>query len=410
VTGPTTAGRRAVSRPLAIAVATASLAALAVSAVLFATGGLVMAELLIFTPALVAFVLVGGFVLERQPMNRIGLLMLAFGAGGCLIYPFAAVAAAPVGTPGAALAGVIVQALDPITYLLVTLLLVAFPDGRLPSPRWRPVVLLAVAGFVLSVLANLFTPGPQFVFPQHDNPLGVDSAALKALGGIGYLFAGVTMLAAAASLVVRWRGSGPVVRAQLKWIAFAGAVLGTTTALYVLSFAAWGVTLLPMVASAVAFSLLPVTVAIAVLRFQLFEIDRLVSRTIGWAIVTATLVGLFAALVVGLQALLSEVTQGGTLAIAASTLIAFALFAPLRRRVQRAVDRRFDRARYDGERTATAFAGRLRGQANASIIELDLVATVDAVVRPSATAVWLSPRRRGATRLDPGPGRRPAPR
>jgi hypothetical protein len=135
--------------------------------------------------------------------------------------------------------------------------------------------------------------------------------------------------------------------------------------------------------------LVPVAVGIAVTRHRLYEIDRLLSRTIGWALVTGLLLALFGATVVGLQALLADVTQGQTLAVAASTLVAFALFQPVRRRVQSAVDRRFDRSRYDGERTAAAFADRLRDQIDLASLETDIGATVAAALRPTSTGVWI---------------------
>jgi hypothetical protein len=134
---------------------------------------------------------------------------------------------------------------------------------------------------------------------------------------------------------------------------------------------------------------LPVVIAIAVLRYRLFEIDRVVSRTIGWAVVTGSLLAVFGGAVVGLQALLADVTQGQTLAVAASTLVAFALFQPLRRRVQAAVDRRFDRARVDADRTASAFADRLRDQIDLGGVEADIAGTIEAALRPSSTGVWV---------------------
>jgi hypothetical protein len=150
----------------------------------------------------------------------------------------------------------------------------------------------------------------------------------------------------------------------------------------VIGNAAFGVGLLAMLA-------LPVAIGIAVLRYRLYEIDRIISRTIGWAIVTSGLLGVFAVLVVGLQALLDGVTQGDTLPVALSTLVAAALFQPIRRRVQHAVDRRFDRARYDGERTAAAFAERLRDEVDLEALADDLRSTVGHAVRPAAASVWL---------------------
>jgi len=197
------------------------------------------------------------------------------------------------------------------------------------------------------------------------------------------------MVAAAVSLVVRWRRSDRLVRAQLKWIAFSGTMLGVTTALYVMSFFAWGVSLLPLIGTAIAFSLLPVTVAIAVLRYRLYEIDRIISRTIGWALVTGILVAMFALLVVGLQAALAPLTTGDTLAVAASTLVAFALFQPVRRRVQRVVDRRFNRARVDAQQAIDAFGSQLRDDVDLTAVQGRLIVAAGAAVQPDGASIWI---------------------
>ena len=152
---------------------------------------------------------------------------------------------------------------------------------------------------------------------------------------------------------------------------------------------AFGVAFIPVL---LAYAAVPAAIAVAVLRYRLYEIDRIISRTLSWATVTGVLLVVFAGLVVGLQALLSGVTQGQTLAVAASTLAAFALFQPVRRRVQRAVDRRFDRARYDSERTAAAFAERLRTEVDLEAVAGDLTGSVERALRPSTLGLWLKAR------------------
>jgi len=139
---------------------------------------------------------------------------------------------------------------------------------------------------------------------------------------------------------------------------------------------------------------IPIATGIAVLRYHLYDIDRVISRSIGWAAVTSVLVAVFVVAVVALQALLEGITQGQTLAVAASTLLAAALFQPLRRRVQVAVDRRFDRARYDGERTAAAFGERLRNEVDLAGLETELTETVALALRPGSTTVWIRHVRR----------------
>jgi len=144
-----------------------------------------------------------------------------------------------------------------------------------------------------------------------------------------------------------------------------------------------------------ALAFLPIAIGVAVLRYRLYEIDRLISRTIGWATVTIVLVGAFSLLVLGSSAVLEPLTGGNTLAVAGSTLIVAALFTPLRSRVQRAVDRRFDRARYDGERLVGAFGERLRDEVDLETIRADVLATVDQAVRPASVGLWLRERPEG---------------
>ncbi len=192
--------------------------------------------------------------------------------------------------------------------------------------------------------------------------------------------------ASAAAVILRFRRGSAEVRQQLKWPLLAmilfGLVYGAAAVdsrvasdgSFVFAFALAGI---------------PISVAVAVLRYRLYAIDHIISRTVSWAVITALLVGAFVATVFGLQAVLVGVTQASTIAVAASTLVAFGLFQPVRRRVQRVVDRRFDRARFDAERTAAGFADRLRGEVAIDAIASDLQATLDASIKPSAQVLWL---------------------
>ena len=208
------------------------------------------------------------------------------------------------------------------------------------------------------------------------------------LTGLGIV--AVSVLGAAA-VVVRYRRGTQVERQQLRW--FLAAVLLAVIPIAVSPQQGIGGPIWLLVA-AVGLLLVPISVGIAVTRYRLYEIDRLISRTIGWALVSGLLVAVFAALVVGLQGLLAGFTQGQTLAVAASTLVAFALFQPLRRRVQRAVDHRFDRARYDGDRIVASFAERLRAEVDLVEVVDGMRATVEATVRPGSAGVWLRAARR----------------
>jgi uncharacterized membrane protein YdcZ (DUF606 family) len=182
-----------------------------------------------------------------------------------------------------------------------------------------------------------------------------------------------------------------VERQQLKWLIAVAAVAAVAFPVaYIVPAPA--ITQVAFLVGLLALLALPVAIAIAVLRYHLYEIDRIISRTIGWAVITGVLGAAFVVLVVGLEALLQGQTQGETLAVAASTLAAFGLFQPVRRRVQAAVDRRFDRARYDAQRTADAFAERLRDEVELDVLAAELQRTVEAAIRPSAAALWLPSR------------------
>jgi hypothetical protein len=193
------------------------------------------------------------------------------------------------------------------------------------------------------------------------------------------------------AMLSRARSAMGMVRLQYRWLIAALLLIVLATAIWavaVLGFGAeaFGPAFLPVL---FAYPAVPAAIAVAVLRYRLYEIDRIISRSLSWAIVTGVLVAAFAALVVGLQAVLSGITQGQTIAVAASTLAAFALFQPVRQRVQRAVDRRFDRARYDGELTAAAFADRLRTEVDLEAVASDLTGSVERALRPSMLALWL---------------------
>jgi hypothetical protein len=224
------------------------------------------------------------------------------------------------------------------------------------------------------------------------NPLGIP--ALRPLDPfvipVMSRFVDVLTVVAGASLIVRFLRARGLERSQLKLIAWAGTLAGVCLiSNAVLSPIAPWTNPVTYATGGAAACLLPLAIGIAVLRYRLYEIDRLISRTIGWAIISGTLVAAFVALVFGFQALLAPLTGGNTLAVAGSTLVVAALFAPVRSRVQRAVDRRFDRSRYEGEQLLAAFGERLRDEVDLATIRADVLATVDAAVRPARAALWL---------------------
>ncbi|MEO6208198.1 MAG: hypothetical protein ABIP77_09625 [Candidatus Limnocylindrales bacterium] len=354
--------------------------------------------------------LVGGIIEWRRPGHAIGRLLMLSG-------PLYALLQAVWGTTGLLEPLVEPQVYRIITWggallsypgvaLIVGWVPLLFPTGTLPGPRWRlPVGLLVVlSGIGLAAAAvqpSAVQNGQVRVnpfaidgWPDFLQPF-VDAIPLELLALIALAVAG---------LIARFRRGDRIERLQIRWYGAAVAIIvvGVGGALVEMAIRTSDG---PLVSGFVMYAgilAMPIAVGIAVLRYRLFEIDRIISRTIGWALVTGVLVAVFAGLVLALQALLVGVTRGQTLAVAASTLVAFALFQPVRRRVQSAVDRRFDRSRYDGERTAAAFAERLRDQVDLASLTDDIAGVVDTALRPGTIGVWLrAPGRDGSRPLAP---------
>jgi hypothetical protein len=263
-----------------------------------------------------------------------------------------------------------------------------FPDGHPPGPRWRTFGIVAAALVAISTITDALVT----------DPLGGTTGLLpdRLVGGAIQTVSTfvrsawdpivqILGLLALGSLAQRFHRSSGIERQQLKWFLFAVGtfivtlVIGIATAVELI----WYFVL-------IAFAAMPIAAGIAVLRYRLYDIDRIISRTVAYAVVTTALAALFVLVVVGLQQVLARSLIGGsTIAVAASTLIVAAVFQPLRRRVQRVVDRRFDRARYDGERTTAAFAERLRDEVDLERLQTALVAAADETVRPARADIWL---------------------
>jgi hypothetical protein len=273
--------------------------------------------------------------------------------------------------------------------LAITLPLLLLPNGRLRSPRWRPVAVAAVAGTATTVIGWTLAPDPMTQtiepvakpFPLH----GTAGAVADVLHWIGWgvLFACIPV--AAVCVVLRFRSSRGTERQQLRWVA-AGAV-GAAAAPLLLPLGLAG--LVPEDVFAIPLLLsLPLAIAVAVLRYRLWDLDRLVSRTVTYALVTALLVVPYLLILPAA----TRLAQGsGSLAVAALTLAAAAAFQPLRRRVQDLVDRRFNRRRYDAARTVDAFAVRLRDQVDLTALHAELLGVVDQTMQPTQASLWLRP-------------------
>jgi hypothetical protein len=268
----------------------------------------------------------------------------------------------------------------------LTLPFLLLPDGRLRSRRWRLVVADTVVGVVLLVVGRALAPGPLTGGPVPvDNPFGLPGLAgdlARAVVIPGLVLYAVSLPAALVGLVLRFRASEGVQRQQLRWVA-AGAIVA------VLGLVPKpGGERVPGFLTLLAVLVVPVSVAVAVLRYRLWDLDRLVSRTVTYAVVTALLVVPYL-LILPVTARLAQ--GSGSLAVAAATLLAAAAFQPLRRRVQDLVDRRFNRHRYDTARTVERFAARLRDQLDLDALEAELLGVVDQTVAPTGASLWLRP-------------------
>ena len=331
----------------------------------------------------------------RRPANPIGWLFAASGLVWALTIPTdpwvnqLILDHRPL--PLAAQLGALVGEFNwaPAVALGITLPALLVPDGRLRSRRWRPVAAAAVVGPVLGLVGGSLLPGQleETVLPI-DNPLGLAGVAGTVAAVVGFSGLGLwvaSMLAALVSLVLRFRASRGTERQQLRWV-----VAGATGAVAGLLVGMAGV-----VVTYFAVLCVPVGVAVAVLRYRLWDLDRLVSRTVTYAVVTALLVLPYLLI---LPAATRLFEGSGSLAVAAVTLAAAALFQPLRRRVQDLVDRRFNRRRYDAARTVEGFAVRLRDQLDLAALEGELLAVTNQTMQPSQASLWLRARP-----TEPGP-------
>ena len=356
---------------------------LASSLVIAFTGGEAWNQKFATIPVMLAFAVVGALVAARTG-NRLGWLFLAAGTVGAVSLAVEAYAArVPADQlPGAAWAGWIFTVVLGMVGTLFFLVPLLFPDGRPPSRRWWPVVWVAIIdGVVQMVTVAVSDANFTNNFPKLRDPVTVVAPlgwAYNQALAVGLL----VLLAGGVSMIVRFRRSGQEERLQLKWFMYASAIA------VVVIFVASELSNNPLLEWEIVFPLIPAAVGIAILKYRLYDIDRLISRTLGYAIVTGLLVGLYAGLVLLATQVLSIKSP---VAVAASTLAAAALFSPLRRRVQHVVDRRFNRVRYDADQTVAAFAARLQEGAALDAVRSDLLAVVTTAVEPAHLSVWTAP-------------------
>jgi len=340
-----------------------------------------------------SFAAVGALITLKRPDNRVGwaLSLSAIGllAGGLLdIYGELALLARPeAGLPGGTAAEAVTSGAWTPLIAGVFLLLVLFPEGNLPSPRWRVLVRAVLAGFAIVWFVIATTPGRlDPPYEAYENPLSFTSRDSYIVIIWPIIAACLVSLAVAGiGLILRFRRSQGLEREQYKWLA---ASVGFLILLLPLNYISGFSGVVGLLFS-IALIALPVSVGIAVLRYRLYEIDRLINRTLVYGAVTAMLAGLYFAIVLGLQAAFSGFTRGNDLAIAGSTLAVAALFRPARARIQAFVDRRFYRRRYDAEQTLAAFSARLRDEVDLDRLGHDLGAVVHETMQPAHVSLWI---------------------
>jgi hypothetical protein len=353
------------------------------------------------------FGLTGAIVASRLPGNAIGRIFCAFALLSCVsAVNDAYVSYGEGGLPGRAwLAWINVWSVNAFSPALVGICFLLFPTGKLPSARWSPLAWAIVLGAAVHAVSAALSPGVMLDYPI-ENPAGVGSAPwLRGLAEVS-LIALVTplVLLAAGSLFARLRRSSGVERQQIKWFAYAAALLAlflvVANAARALLGDISGTTLeaLVFVVFVVVISCIPISMGVAIMRYRLYDIDLIINRTLVYAALSAVLILVYLACVVLLQQLFRALSgETSQLAIVASTLAIAALFNPLRRRIQDVVDRRFYRARYDARETLARFSVALRDEVELDALRLRLVGAVEETLRPEHVALWLrDPERRRA--------------
>jgi hypothetical protein len=338
------------------------------------------------------FVVVGAVVAARRPRNAVGWLI----AVGALLWTLAVLSNGifwlmAFGRPHAPAASDFVAwfgtwAFVPAFVLVLSLVPLLFPTGAPPGPRWRVVGWTAAVAGGMATLSTALAPGPLETadYPWLDNPLGIEGLGLGTLADVSFAVSAATALAALTSLVVRYRRARGIERLQLRWAATAACLLvlfavgGSLATPWLGEGAGWVSMLVGLLAVAAG-------LAVALLRYRLYDIDVVINRTLVYGALTATLGGTYLALV-----LLAGLAVGESdVAIAGATLAVAALFGPARARIQAAVNRRFYRRRYDAARTLEAFSARRRDQIDLEALADDLRGVVRETVQPAHLSLWL---------------------
>jgi hypothetical protein len=372
--------------------------------------------------AVLAFPIVGALIASRQARNAVGWVLLGIGFVVILsetlgLYAHYALTVRPGSLPG----GEVALALDqhlwvPVIGLPGTFLILLFPDGHLPSPRWRPWARFCAFALILCYVGLSILPGDlaDAGYPDVRNPLGIE--ALSGIADAAVIVVAlipIAMVGCAVALIRRFRRSHGLARVQLKWLAAAaGVVAGAYLCVMVLNLAFGGpdpqwLTVVSTLAI-LAFVLIPIAIGIAIFRHRLYDIDVIINRTLVYFGLTATLTAAYIIVVTILQGLLRPVAGQSQLAVAGSTLVVAAIFRPARNRIQTLVDRRFYRSKFDAESTLATFSARLRDEVDLETLTADLLAVVDRTMKPATSSLWLRlPGEPASDAAAPGSGEPP---
>jgi hypothetical protein len=365
--------------------------------------------------AFAAFMVVGAVIVAHRPGNAVGWIFSAIGlltATGVVAAEYAAYVSRT--RSGSAPGMVLATAYNswwwyPTLALVLVFTPLLFPTGRLLSARWRPVAVAAGVGTATIIALSVLQPTFQDEDHPIRNPIGITGIPDPEAGALGAILFGLLLLcsvAAVLSVVLRFRRSRGVERQQLKWFTYAAALMGAflllTDYLFPQSFV---VELL----YGLAVALVPVAAGVAVLRYRLYDIDRLVNRTLVYGVLTALLGAVYAGAVLVLGQLFGGVGRNPpSWAVAGATLAVAALFQPARRRTQVVVDRRFNRRKYDAAETIQAFSTRLRDQIDLDTLAAELIAVVDQTMEPTRVSLWLRPSAHGSSAAARSQERSPA--
>jgi len=366
---------------------------------------------------LLVFITVGAFIASRRPENPIGWIICT----GTLIWALSLLAleygiygliTAPGSLPGGALVslfGAVARGIG--WYLIMTFLLLLFPNGHLPSSRWRPLAWL-IAGLLAAYMITLLLDPNPFIHVDSSlapvrNPLGIAGASdlFDRFNSLILLVLLATVVACIASVIVRFRRARGDERQQLKWLAY-GTLLSLLIVVAIIASMVANVDTGPLSSALFYLPVLGITISagIAILRYRLYTIDILINRTLVYGALTALLALIYFGLVFILQSLVRAL--GGQfsqtpLVIVGSTLVIAALFQPLRRRIQQVIDRRFYRRKYDATKTVQAFSATLRSEVDLSQLREHLITVVQETMQPTQVSLWLRPPEHGGNEHTP---------